>query len=70
MRESQGVYQFGTRKIHIKLEHMKNLRVKVAGGFLSLDEFLDQYTAIELEKMDRVNTTYNKKLGDGTGKVP
>ena len=48
-------------------QHNKNLKVKVAGGFLSLDEFLDQYTTIEFEKMDRVNTTYNKKMIESNG---
>lgn len=27
--------------------------VRVGGGYLSIDEFLDQYTPIELEKMER-----------------
>ena len=40
MREQQGIYAFGLRKINIKLEQ-KNLKVKVAGGWLSIDEFLD-----------------------------
>jgi hypothetical protein len=40
MREQQGIYAFGLRKINIKLEQ-KSLKVKVAGGWLSIDEFLD-----------------------------
>ena len=27
--------------------------VRVGGGFLSIDEFLDQYTPAELEKLER-----------------
>ena len=27
--------------------------VRVGGGYLSIDEFLDQYTPAELEKMER-----------------
>ena len=30
-----------------------NLLVRVGGGFLSIDEFLDQYTPAELDKMQR-----------------
>ena len=73
MRESEGVYTFGSRKIFIKIEknkikskflpffgfHIMNNPfflysiVRVAGGFLSIDEFLDQYTPEELAKLER-----------------
>jgi hypothetical protein len=29
------------------------INIRVGGGFLSIDEFLDQYTPAELEKLDR-----------------
>ena len=54
MRESQGVYEFGSRRVMVKVEKSKIL-IKVGGGFLSIDEFLDQYTPAELEKLDRVD---------------
>lgn len=40
VRSSEGVYTFGTRKVKMFLENGK-LRVRVGGGFLSLQEFLD-----------------------------
>ena len=52
MRESEGVYEFGSRRVMVKVEKNKIL-IKVGGGFLSIDEFLDQYTPTELEKLDR-----------------
>ena len=52
MRESEGVYQFGTKKVYVKCVKDK-IEIKVGGGFLSLDEFLDQYTPVELEKLER-----------------
>ena len=52
MRESQGVYEFGSRKILVKVEKNK-IQIKVGGGFLGIDEFLDQYTPAELEKVER-----------------
>ena len=52
MRESEGVYEFGSRRIRVKVEKDK-IRIKVGGGFLSIDEFLDQYTPTELEKLER-----------------
>ena len=52
MRESEGVYQFGTKRIAVKVEK-DSIKIRVGGGFLSLDEFLDQYTPAELEKLER-----------------
>lgn len=30
-----------------------SIKIRVGGGFLSIDEFLDQYTPTELEKTER-----------------
>jgi hypothetical protein len=52
MRESQGVYQFGSKRIVIKVDKDK-INIRVGGGYLTIDEFLDQYTPGELEKLER-----------------
>jgi hypothetical protein len=52
MRETEGVYEFGSRKVQVKVEGGKIL-IRVGGGYLSVDEFLDQYTPTELEKLER-----------------
>ena len=52
MRESEGVYQFGTKRVSVKCVKDK-IEIRVGGGFLSLDEFLDQYTPAELERLER-----------------
>jgi len=52
MRESEGVYQFGTKRVYVKCVKDK-IEIKVGGGYLSLDEFLDQYTPVELERLER-----------------
>jgi hypothetical protein len=52
MRESEGVYQFGSKKVAVKVEQDK-IKVRVGGGYMSVDEFLDQYTPAELEKLSR-----------------
>ena len=52
MRESEGVYQFGQKRISVKCDRDK-ISIKVGGGYLSIDEFLDQYTPVELEKLGR-----------------
>ena len=52
MRESEGVYQFGQRKVNVRVERGK-IMIKVGGGYLSIDEFLDQYTPAELAAFER-----------------
>jgi CYTH domain-containing protein len=52
MRESEGVYQFGSKRVAVKVEK-DNIKIRVGGGYLSIDEFLDQYTPVELEKLER-----------------
>lgn len=43
MRESEGVYQFGSKRIYVRVEKDK-INIRVGGGYLSIDEFLDIYT--------------------------
>ena len=52
MRESSGIYQFGTRKVFVKVEQGR-IMIRVGGGYLSVDEFLDIYTPLEIEKLER-----------------
>lgn len=40
MRESEGVYEFGSRKVFVRVDKDR-INIKVGGGFLSIDEFLD-----------------------------
>ena len=54
MRESEGVYQFGTKRIAVRVDKDR-INIRVGGGYLSIDEFLDQYTPVELEKLERAN---------------
>ena len=39
-RESEGVYEFGTRRVYVRVDKDK-INVRVGGGFLSIDEFID-----------------------------
>ena len=52
MRESEGVYQFGSRRVYVRVERDK-IVVRVGGGYLSIDEFLDVYTPMELDRIER-----------------
>ena len=40
MRESEGVYQFGSKRVQVKVER-EGIKIRVGGGYLSIDEFLD-----------------------------
>ena len=40
MRESEGVYEFGSKRVRVKVERGKIL-IQVGGGNLTIDEFLD-----------------------------
>jgi len=46
----EGVYEFGSKTVLAKLER-GSFKVKVAGGFISIEEFLEQYTPGEVEKL-------------------
>ena len=52
MRESTGVYEFGSKRVNVRIEKGRIL-IRTGGGFMSIDEFLDQYTPVELEKLER-----------------
>jgi len=40
MRESVGVYEFGSKRINVRIEKGR-IKIRVGGGYLSIDEFLD-----------------------------
>lgn len=52
LRESSGVYQFGAKRVYVKVEKDK-IYIRVGGGYLTIDEFLDLYTPLEIEKLER-----------------
>ena len=49
MRDTAGVYTFGTKRINVEIQQGK-IKVRIGGGYLSIDEFIDQYTPTEVEK--------------------
>ena len=51
-RESEGVYIFGTKRVNVRVDN-NNINVRVGGGYLSIDEFIEQYTPSEMERMIR-----------------
>lgn len=64
LREREGVYQFGSKRVYVKMEGDK-VFIRVGGGFLTLEEFLRINIPIELEKMaqrDPINVL-SKNIG-------
>lgn len=58
LRESEGVYQFGQRRVYVKIEKGNQIKVKVGGGFIDVKDFIEQFTASEVEKIERKDAKY------------
>lgn len=59
LRESEGVYHFGQRRVYIKVEKGNTILLRVGGGFMQIGEFIDKYTALEQEKIERKDVIGN-----------
>ena len=53
LRESEGVYKFGSKRVYVKIEKGNTIYVRVGGGFMHIDDFIKQYTNFETDKIDR-----------------
>ena len=52
VRESYGVYFYGSKKVTISLERGKII-VKSGGGFMPIASFIDNYTESEIDKFEK-----------------
>lgn len=52
VREDMGIYYFGSKRIFVKMEQGK-LIIRVGGGFMQVDEFVEIYSPIELDKFEK-----------------
>ena len=48
-REDHGIYNFGTKKIFVKLEQGR-LLIRVGGGYMQVEDFVKMYSPVELER--------------------
>lgn len=64
LRESEGVYQFGQKRVYIKVEKGDKIFVRVGGGYMNIEEFIRTYTTEETDKITRkdVLSKFNNKL--------
>lgn len=57
-REQPEIYNFGSKRIFVKLENGRIIStlysVRVGGGFMTIEEFIEVYTPIEMDKVDKV----------------
>lgn len=51
VRESEGVYQFGSKRVYLKIEKGNSILVRIGGGFMDIKTFIDKFTPPETEKM-------------------
>lgn len=56
LRESEGVYQFGQKRVQVKVEKGNQILCRVGGGYMHIDEFIKKYTETEVEKVERRST--------------
>ena len=47
LRDSEGVYQFGSKRVYVKVEKGEKILVRVGGGYMRIQEFIDKYTPEE-----------------------
>ena len=66
-RIENGVYLFGTKKVLLKLERNK-LQVKVGGGFLPIEKFLEEYEMLEKEKIENTQFEFSPEAKKVMGK--
>ena len=62
-RISAGKYLFGTRSITGKIINNK-LVIRVGGGYMGVDEFIDQYGKIEMLKQMKAEGGANEEMAD------
>ena len=54
IRLQPGAYSFGSKKVCIKVDNGK-INIRIGGGYLRINEFIEKYTTVELEKSIRDN---------------
>ena len=55
IRDSEQIYKFGKKRVFIKIENGDHIRVRIGGGFMNIDNFMEQYAQVEFEKIERAD---------------
>ncbi|OMJ71701.1 hypothetical protein SteCoe_30009 [Stentor coeruleus] len=64
IKDCDGIYIFGTKKVFIKLDNGK-LYIRIGGGFMIIDEFIKVFMGQEIDKLARENEKFNEYLDEG-----
>ena len=48
-RESEGIYRYGKKRVFMKIEK-DQIIIRVGGGYLTIEEFIEQYFEGEINK--------------------
>ena len=76
-REEEGIYVFGTKKVFLKLEN-GTVKIRVGGGYTKIEEFIEIYAPIELERQEeaientcpQLSTTFTRFQTGAKGMSP
>lgn len=52
VRESNGIYSYGRKRLMMKIEN-DQIIMRVGGGFLTIDNFIDTYSPQEIRKRQK-----------------
>lgn len=44
LRESEGVYRFGQRRVYIRVEKGNQILVRIGGGYMNIKDFIEEFT--------------------------
>lgn len=53
LREQEGIYLFGQRRVYLKIGDGNKINVRVGTDFIDIDDFIAQYTTSEVKKSKR-----------------
>lgn len=62
IREDEGIYLFGSKRVFAKLDCGKVI-IRIGGGFMPVEQFVDVYTPMEMERMDTKKKPADNKKG-------
>ncbi len=57
VRESEGIYKYGKKRVFMKIEN-DLIIIRVGGGYLTIDEFVDQYATEDTDKKKLLGLVY------------
>lgn len=57
-RESEGIYKYGKKRVFMKIEK-DHIIIRVGGGYLTIEEFIEQYCDTEASKKKLFGLIYS-----------